>query len=140
MGFRNAAVIALTILVLGGCGGGDGSHPSGAVKAYLNALADNDGQKACDLLTLSARTTLVEEAGDIDCPGLAKQFHRFLGADAGRLKDVQVSDGDETGDSTTVTATLKGRSVDVQLERVDGKWRVNTGDVANKLLGISSPG
>jgi hypothetical protein len=134
------SLIASGLLVLAACGGAAGSQPGDAVKAYLSALADNDGPKACDLLTASARASLVEESGDADCPAFVDRLHLSLGADAARLKDVEVSEEDVNGDSTTVIAELDGRPAEVALERVDGEWRIETGSVANELLGLGLSG
>jgi hypothetical protein len=49
-------VVAIAVLLAGGCGGGSASSPSDEVAdtidSYLAALADNEGQKLCDLLTM----------------------------------------------------------------------------------------
>jgi hypothetical protein len=139
MSVRFAVAGFAAALVLAGCGGsGGGGGPDDAVKAYLEALANNDGERACDLLTIDARAELVQDAGTTDCPALVDQFNQFLGGDADRLKDADVSGGSDDGNSTAVTATLDGRNVEVDLEKVDGEWRVDTGGVATLLLGIEN--
>jgi hypothetical protein len=127
-------VLAVTVAAVAGCGGSSGG-PEQAVMDYLRALADNDGRKACDLLTVEARALLVAEAGTTDCPALVDEFHSVLGGDAERLKSAEVSGGDANADSTTVTVTLERRSVDVDVQKVGGSWRLNS-SVANYLLGI----
>lgn len=82
-------------LLLGGCGGsdeGNAGEPADAANAYLTAIADNEGQRACDLLTVDARAQIAEVGGSSDCPALVDTFNTFLGGDAERLKDAEVKD------------------------------------------------
>lgn len=54
-------------LLLGGCGGsdeGNAGEPADAANAYLTAIADNEGQRACDLLTVDARAQIADVGGD----------------------------------------------------------------------------
>ena len=133
----HAAAAALVVAVVAACGGGDdGGKPAAAVRSYLSALASNDGRKACDLLTLQTREAVAESAGSTDCPALVDQLNRFLGADAARLNDATTHLDSTSDDRAVVTISLDGHNVRVELERVDGKWRLATEDVATRLLGL----
>jgi hypothetical protein len=125
--------LAAAVAVLG-CGPEE-AGPAEAIDAYLTALATNEGQKACDLLTVEARAQLVEDAGNTDCPALVDTFHTFLRGDAERLKDADVGTVSATGDEATALVALEGHTTQVSLRRVTGEWRIHTFGFATSLLG-----
>jgi hypothetical protein len=132
--------VLLAVLALAGCGGGgsdEPSNPEATVQAYLNALADNEGEEACGFLTPDIRRQIVEQAGSPSCPEAVADFNEFLGEDADLLKDAVVDDVVVRGDSASANVTgVVADSVEVELERIDGEWRIATFGFANQLLGI----
>jgi hypothetical protein len=125
------------------------------VTGFLNALADNNGQAACDLLTPNARLHIVVSA---DCKTRVAEFFlsrcppraicgfTSIRADEALLKDAKVS-GESTEGSqilggrpvrgpTTVIVTLHGRSARAPVVKINGKWRLDSANVAAHLLGI----
>jgi len=128
-------------LLLGGCGGNherNAGEPADAVNAYLTAVADNEGQQACDLLTVDARAQIAEVAGSSDCPALVDTFNTFLGGDAERLKSAEVKNVSVEGDTATAFVELEGKAVKVELQRVGDEWRIDTFGFAGSLLGLDS--
>jgi hypothetical protein len=125
--------IAAAMLMSVGCGGtGASSSADRVVNSYLTALADGDGETACNALTIDVRSEI-----GVDCVTQVERFTDFLANDADRLKGANVSDPESQDDSSaTVMVSLDGQSVDVELVRVDEEWRIATGRVANRLLGI----
>jgi hypothetical protein len=60
-------IVALVALAASACGGsGGGGSPGAVVSSYLSGVADNNGQKACDLLTLQARAAVLSTVNTID--------------------------------------------------------------------------
>jgi hypothetical protein len=131
------------VALLGGCGGSDeggAGEPADAISAYLTAVADNEGQRACDLLTVKARAQIVEVGGNSDCPALVDTFHTFLGADAERLKGAEVKDVSIDGDMARASVELEGQTAEVELKRVGDEWRIDTFGFAGSLLGVVDGG
>jgi hypothetical protein len=135
---RPTLLALASALALVACGGGSsgGGEPEDAIDRYLTALADNQGQTACDLLTVQARAQIVEEAANTDCPALVDSFHTFLGGDAERLKKANVGNVSMSGDEATASVELEGETVQVDLRRVSGEWRIDTFGFARSLLGV----
>ncbi|MGH3029197.1 MAG: hypothetical protein ACRDNE_00245 [Gaiellaceae bacterium] len=134
---RLAILVGALALGVSACGGSDeSSDPESSIRSYLSALADNDGETACDALTLDVRQRLVEQAGSTDCPALVDQFHEFLGSDAERLKDAEISNVSESGNEASADVSLAGETANVQLVEVEGGWRIDTFGFANQLLGL----
>jgi hypothetical protein len=127
---------AIALASCGGGGGSGGEHPGDAIHAYLAAVADDKAQQACDLLTVEARAKVVEVGGSTDCPALVETFHQFLGGDAGRLKDAEVSNVSVNGDNASASVTLDDKTIRVELKQVEGDWRIDTFPFAGSLLGV----
>src|SRR6266700_1999000 len=139
-------LVLLTFISAGCASGSSGaSTPESAATIYLRVLAVNNGQKACDVLSLNAREQVMPLSGPADCKSVITEVHNSLGADASRLKDAQVSGETTTGGAsrtagTTVAVTLDGRTVTARVVKVDGHWQLDTmmTGSARRLLGIVS--
>lgn len=127
---------AVCTAALVGCGSSHSAGPDGAVRGYLNAIASDNGRKACDLLTIDARAEIVSTADTADCPKLVDEIDGFLGSDAGRLKNTTLAVTSQSDTAATVTAALDGHRLPVSLTRQDGSWRIATTEIVNTLIGI----
>jgi hypothetical protein len=79
---------------------------------------------------------MLTESGTSDCNEVMNALHSILGVDAGRLKNAGVATVSQSGGSATVQASLDGHTVNVDLQNVDGGWRLSTERVVHKLLGL----
>jgi hypothetical protein len=102
------------------------------VKTYLSALADGDGERACDQLKGSAQRELIAglaetlpEAGVLTCAEAVEKMSGLLGPDeAGLISDAEVEvtlDGDR-GKARPVEGT---DTIDVV--KSDGRWLIDGG-------------
>ena len=130
-------VAALAVAVAAvGCGGDDASAtPAGAVRAYNDAVAGGDGEKACDLLDASARKEL-QESTQGAARGSCRQVVDLLAAfydDAtkDRLKGAEVAAA-EQGDTARARFTSPvafggpDQKQTFELKRVDGDWKITS--------------
>lgn len=133
---RKALGVLALLLSLVACGGDSADSPEQAVERYLAAIADGDGEKACELLTLRVRAEVSGAAGSRNCPAGVDELRTSLGEDAQRVKDTDVQLTVENERSAEVDATLAGRSVDIDLVKIDDAWRLDTLRLVHRLLGI----
>jgi hypothetical protein len=122
-------LLAALALLIAGCGGSD---PDEAVREYLDAIVDQDGEAACEQLTDELRTD-IEDAPAVRATGrscadvmeLAAGLNPDLGADDVEDLDIEVEeDGDQA--SATFENPLVGREETIDLVEVDGEWRIST--------------
>jgi hypothetical protein len=118
-----AALAALSIAAFAGCGP-FGGGPEDAVKDFSEALADGDGEKACDQVTDEYKE---QELGGDDCEqNIEDAADELKDEDKDKLRDVEVSDVEEDGDKATAKVKLEGEDEDeVELEKVDGDWKIS---------------
>jgi hypothetical protein len=119
-----ACLAALSLAAFAGCGPFGGDSPEDVIKDFSEAVADGDGEKACDLVTDEYRE---QELGGDQCEEQVEQ-----GAEAAsdeeldRLRDIEVSDVEEDGDKATAKVKAEGEDEDeVELEKVDGDWKLS---------------
>ena len=142
---RSLALVALLVLAASACGGADAGDPRTVAAAWLLALYDSDGERACDLLdeesarraTEAARaealrvTPSLPESQLPDCATVYGRLGEAVGeslAAAGLDREALVRAdpsalaADLQGD--TATATLADGVRVVHLRRVGDAWRV----------------
>ncbi|MEA2671314.1 MAG: hypothetical protein QOG45_1534 [Chloroflexota bacterium] len=125
-----AAVAASTCL--SGCGASDSDRIKDAVRNYIQAVLDDNGRLACDLLTPDAARAFVEKVRSTtktsDCATAFKQEAATLKDDDKAIYRSAVLAGvDVTGDTATVTVRFTGVDKKIQLKKVKGDWRIDTG-------------
>ncbi|HEX6493189.1 MAG TPA: hypothetical protein VF112_06730 [Candidatus Dormibacteraeota bacterium] len=125
-----AAVAAASLL--GGCGQSDSDKIKDAVRNYIQAVLDDNGKAACDLLTADAAKQFVEKVKDqvksTDCATAFK-------TEAGTLKDDEkavyrsavLKGVTINGDKALVTVQFTGVNKDISLEKMNGDWKISTG-------------
>jgi Domain of unknown function (DUF4878) len=119
-----ACLTALSLAAFAGCGPFGGNSPEDAIKDFSEAVADGDGEKACDLVTDDYKE---EEFGGDECEEQVEAFgDEASDEDKDKLRDVEVSDVEEDGDKATAKVKTEGEDEDeVELEKVDGDWKLS---------------
>jgi hypothetical protein len=143
-------VAALALVATGaGCGGDDASStPAGAVRAYNDAVADGNGDKACGQLADSAQKEL-QRSTQGSARGSCKQVIDLLGAfydDATkeRLRDAKVAAA-EQGDSararfrSPVAFGGPDRDQTYELKREGDSWKITSLGFAPTDTGTVGP-
>jgi hypothetical protein len=125
-----AVALALTVV---GCGSGGASSPADAVRAYNTALADADGERACEYLDPSAQQELQQSTqGAIrgSCRKVIEALAAFYDdATKDRLREANVQ-AEPHGDRATATFTspvgfgVPDRQQSYELRKVDGDWKI----------------
>jgi len=127
----SAILVALT---LSACGGGsdDSGEVSDTVTSYLSALADGDGQKACDQLSSSEAAQIFQEATTVlpelratGCADALSKLSESLGGERKALESVEVTNVKVNGDSAT--AEVVGGTTTVHLTKTDDTWLISGG-------------
>ena len=111
---------ALSLVAFAGCGGGG---PEDTIKDYLDAAADGDADKACDLVT----DDFVDEELGGDCEEAIEQAGDELDDEQkDKIRDAEISDVEEDGDKATAKLEIEDQEDDeVELEKVDGDWKIS---------------
>ncbi|HET6494689.1 MAG TPA: hypothetical protein VFH61_04885 [Thermoleophilia bacterium] len=125
-------LVVAALLALAGCGS-DEDNVSDAVTTYYDALADGDGEKACDQLSGNGTRELVAfaneqlpELGTLDCASIVEQFSGLIGEDERNiLRDAEVTDVEIDGDEAT--AQIEGATASPVLVKSDGDWLIDSG-------------
>jgi hypothetical protein len=135
---RTLSLALLTTAAIGvaGCGGDDSggggdddSQIRDTVTNYAAAIAEKDGDKACDFLTKSAREQ-VEAAGKAmdagDCGEVLEQAtEQASDEEREQLKDVEVVSVKVDGDRATVQVKAGDDTGDPStLVKEDGEWKI----------------
>jgi len=120
------AALALTILVLGACGGGnDKEDAEQTVRDIASATSDSDGDKFCGLVTDKFLEQTTGAKGDKAQDACKKQIDSLKKAD---LKVQKISKTEIDGDKATVTAVLESsgqkRPQVFSLKKEDGEFRL----------------
>jgi hypothetical protein len=125
-----AAVAASTCL--GACGASDSDRIKDAVRTYIQAVLDDNGKVACDLLTPDAAKVFVEkvkaQTKTSDCATAFKQEAATLKDDDKAIYRSAVLAGVNVKDDTaTVTVRFTGVNKDIRLKKQNGDWKIDTG-------------
>jgi hypothetical protein len=134
MDLRSAAValIAVGSIAVAACGGSSEQDKiKRTVTTYLHALADGDGEKACDQLTGDQQRAVGEAGaqagiGGGSCPGVVRTIAEKL--DDGQkstLRDATVEKVTITGDAAK--ATIDGAPNVPELTKSGGDWLISGG-------------
>jgi len=130
------------------CGRGDkASSPADAVRDYNSAVADGDGERACDRLTPEAQEELQQSTqgqarGSCEhVIGLLSAF--YDDATKERLRDAKVA-GSEQGDRGSARFTSPGLGGPggeqaYQLRKVDDDWKIASLGLTAAEPGIGAP-
>jgi hypothetical protein len=137
---RLAGVLAVTVLVLAGCGGGgaDTAKVKRTVQRALTALADGNGPAFCALATTGAQAELARTTPGASCAGVVRRISRQLsdkvklGLRHARIGKVSLSDDHASiraGEITSTRGTVKGflqpTAAPTRLIRQsDGTWKI----------------
>ena len=99
-----------------------------AAERYVEALADGDGEAACEVLSRGAVNQLEDQA-DRRCPEALTDVLGAAGSEGEGLDDLRVSEVNVAGD--VATATIKGGpqgKVTNQMTREGGEWKLASPD------------
>ena len=130
------------------CGGDDAASPADAVRAYNTAVADGDGDRACELLDDSAQREL-QDSTQGSARGSCKQVIELVAAfndDATkeRLRDAKVA-GSEQGDRGSARFTSPvgfggpDRAQTYELRKIDGEWKITSLGLTLDESGTGAP-
>jgi hypothetical protein len=127
--------IVLVGVALAGCGGDGGDSPGDVTRDFSEAMADNNGRRACDLMTGDAQRQMILAGAFFGgkgegCPGGVEAIVDTL--DAGELdalRNVEIGPVKISGDRATVRVK-DGLDIDedegpVRLRKVEGEWLVD---------------
>ena len=125
-------VVLAACATLAACGGSDSDSIRDTVRAYIQAVLDGDGQKACGLLTADASRSFVEQvASQTNTHDCARAFSVEAATLSSSQKSVYRSAvlQQVTIKGTDATATVKfgTTTTNIGLKRVGGDWRITTG-------------
>jgi Domain of unknown function (DUF4878) len=124
---RLACVALLLTLALSACGGDDdGDDAKQAVRDFVQATNDRDGDRLCgDLLSQEYMEKATGASGDHAQDACKQQLSLIKGL---KLRLVAVGDARVDGDSATVRATIvtggQRQSRSFQLAKEDGSWKL----------------
>ena len=124
------------------CGGDDSaSSPADAVHAYNTAVADGDGDRACDRLDDAAQKELQEStqgAARGSCKQVIELLSAFLDdATKDRLRHAKIAASEQGGRGRARFNSPTGlggpeQAQTYDLRRIDGDWKITS-------LGLSGP-
>jgi hypothetical protein len=124
---RLACLAVLLTLALSACGGGDDSGDAKqAVRDFVQATNDRDGDRLCgDLLSQEYMEKATGASGDKAKDACKQQLSLIKGL---KLRLVAVGDAQVDGDRATVRATIatggQRQSRSFQLAKEDGSWKL----------------
>ena len=133
---RHLIPVLVTVLVMTACGKDDrASSPAGAVRAYNDAVADGDGERACGYLDPAAQEELRQSTqGDArkSCPDVIDLLAAFYDdTTKNELRKSEVA-ASQQGDSAAARLTAPdgfggpGRSQTIQLRREGDSWKITS--------------
>jgi hypothetical protein len=127
-----AAVTALAVLgipaMAAGCGGSDGGAAD-PVESYLAALADADGERACEQLSgeykrefLASYMEGFPEIRATTCEDVVAKVSAMLGVD--ELQMLREAEAHAEVDGDRATVTIAGGTNTATVRRIDGRWLI----------------
>jgi hypothetical protein len=125
-----AAVATSTCLAA--CGTSDSDKIKESVRNYIQAVLDDNGKGACDLLTPDAAKSFVDKVkqatNTTDCATAFKKEAATLKDDEKAVYRSAVLQGVTiSGDTALVTVQFTGVKKDISLRKISGDWRISTG-------------
>jgi hypothetical protein len=135
----------MAVVALGGCGEDEAKRPVSDAeaiiqtqRAYQDAFLDQDLDKACALLTTSAKTELIAAAtllrAEPNCPASLKASYGILGKDdLAKVRDSRerIRPGDVRLDGSKATLELSGGH-SYGYRKVDGEWLISDLEAGRK--------
>lgn len=108
---------------------GSAGDPAAAIQGYSKALADGDGAAACDFLTPNAQDRLSgQTAAGSGCEKILDTVTTLLNREQkDALRNIEPRDVRIDGDTARATVPSIGPGSDtrVELERIDGSWKIS---------------
>jgi hypothetical protein len=127
------ALAAGLAMVATGCGGSsDKDKIRSTVQTYVDGLAEKDGRKVCDQLTLAVQAQVKQRSQAKDC---ATAIDRFEASATGKavapaFKTAKIKSVTAKGSTAAVTVTVKvggsGTDTTIPLQKVNGKWKISS--------------
>lgn len=136
---RLAVVGGILIGMLMPLGCGADATPDTVVQNYLNAVADNKAEAACDLVTARVRAKPDFYRGK-NCQSSVRRLFRFLDGSEDSVHPFKVLTASVAGNTAkvlVVTDNVNPRLVTVDLVKFGGRWRIDTTLVAMRVLGLA---
>lgn len=129
MSSRGVLPLVVAAFAFVGCGNSPADEAAQPVETYFDALADGDGERACDQLAGEAQRELVvsaaeelPELGVTTCAETVEAVSGIIGPDEeSRLRNAEMR-VEVNGDTATVTPESGTDSADVA--KVDGRWLI----------------
>jgi len=120
------AVTVVTIVVLGGCGGGnDKEDAEQTVRDIASATNDSDGEKFCGLVTTKFLEQTTGAKGDKADDACKKQIDSLKNPDLKITKITKVEvDGDDAKVSAELESSGQKRPQVFTLKKEDGEFRL----------------
>lgn len=129
MSSRTLLAVLAAAFTFAGCGNSTADDAAQPVKTYFDALADGDGERACDQLAGEAQRELVvsavEQVPELNittCAETVEAVSGMIGPDEeSRLRDAEMRvevDGD------TATVTPEGGTDSAEVAQIDGRWLI----------------
>jgi hypothetical protein len=129
---RTVALVCtvLAAVAIGACGGspGDATDARAAVETLLLACAEGEATAALESLTEPARVAFARGGGTAEScsEALGLELAPLSPEEAARaFEDARVSAVEVSGGIASATVEVAGRSREVEVERVGGRWLVN---------------
>lgn len=135
---RICGVLLIVAMFLAACGmAGDEEQVSDTLKTYLSAVANGDGEKACDQLTGEEAGYIFAEAAYYlpelrakSCADALSGLSASLGGERSKIEEAEVVYVNVHGDRATarVASPHHGPTGNVaEFTRVDGRWLISGG-------------
>lgn len=134
-GWLGLVSLAACVLAGSGCGSesSDEEKAAAAVQTYLSAVAEGDGDSACEQLSGNGQRELIgfvnrqlPQVGTIECAKVVSTLNGAMGPDEeALLRDAEVTTVEIDGDSAT--ATVEGANVRPTLIKSGDDWLIETG-------------
>ena len=113
------------MLALAGCGESDEDQIKTQVDTLYAAVADGDGEAACEVVTEEAKKQS-EESEDKSCAQAIEDGAKELNDDQReRLANIEISEVKVDGDSATVTVKSGDDEEQLNLKKEDDEWKLS---------------
>jgi hypothetical protein len=127
--FAIAIAIAIALALAGaGCGSSDEDEAKKVIVDFVNASADGDGERVCELLSPDGERDLIpaEVLEDSSCvEAMAKLKAAMDRTNVQRLDESDLDSARVEIDGDTATVADSESDLRVQLRKVDGEWRLD---------------
>lgn len=125
-------VLVGVALPLGACGGDESDAAAEPVRVYFAALADGDGERACEQITGEAQREMLGYLGDLlpefgvrTCAEGIEVLAGNMGADERAILEDATFEIEIDGDRATVEP--EGGTQAASVEKIEGRWLITGG-------------